>query len=162
MKPVYLVIGLGVAGLIVSGLWVGNKSSHMELEGEIKLVRTYAIDERSSFAILDLRLKNPAKYGYVVRKADLLLDRPGIKPEEAMVITEMDARRIFQQLPGLGPKYNDHIMLKERYPSGGTVDKMIVGKFELPEAELEKRVRFRVILEEADGVLTEISEKRGR
>ncbi len=152
-------LGLAVVAAVVGGGIFLNRGSHIVLLGEIKKVRTHEVDEKSSVAIVDFRFVNPADYPFMVRSVELFLDGPaGKTPIPGMVVADSDARRLLEAIPELGPKYNDSLKVRDRLPARASDDRMIAARFEVPVAELNARSRFRLRVEEVDGVVSELIE----
>jgi hypothetical protein len=151
------IIGLAVVAAVVGwGLYM-NRGSHVVLRGEIRKVRLHKVDDNSSVAILDFRFDNPADYPLVVRSAQLFLEG-GKEPVEGAVVADMDAKRLLQAIPELGPKYNDSLKVRDRIPPRSSDDRMITARFEVPVADLEKRKTFRIRVEDVDGAISELTE----
>ncbi len=155
-----LAAGLVAVGAMVIGFLSLTKDAVIQVTGDIQKVRIGALDERGSIAILDFRVTNPAGYPYVVRSAELFLENKAGERKTGRAIADMDVKRVLQAFPILGPKYNDTIRTKEKFPPKTTVDKMIASRFEMSEAELNARTRFIVRIEDVDGAVNELVEKR--
>lgn len=152
------VIGLAIVAAIVGGGLYLNRGSHVVLRGQIQKVRIHAVDDNSSVAILDFRFVNPADYPLVVRTVELTMEKPEGEPVEGIVVADMDARRLLEAIPEMGPKYNDSLKLRDRIEPKGSDDRMIAARFEIPVTELEKRKRFRIRVLDVDGAVSELVE----
>ena len=157
-RALFPLLGLGVVLAIVGGALLSNRGSHVVLNGEMKKVRTYAVDERSSAAIIDFRFVNPANYPFVVRQVDLFVVGKDGKETAGMVVSDLDAKRLLEAVPTLGPKYNDTLKTRDRVMPRQSDDRMVAARFEIPEADLAARARFRIRVEEVDGAVSEILE----
>jgi hypothetical protein len=122
-------------------------------------VRTAPLDEGSSVAVLDFRVSNPADYPFVVRTVTVTVEDASGNRVDGETISEMDAKRMFEQLPLLGQKYNDSLIMGNRIAPHATEDRMIAARFEEPEAKLDSRKRMLIRVDEVDGAVQEISEK---
>ena len=71
----------------------------------------------------------------------------------------MDATRLFEALPVLGPKFNPTLRMRDRIGSHGLADRMIAARFQTPMAVLDGRRRFVVRIEEVDGKVFEYKER---
>ena len=165
-RLLFPVFGFVVVAAIVIGALYSNRGSRMELNGEIKKVRIHAIGDRSSVAIIDFRLSNPADYPFMIRTVQLFLDPAGdpTTSVEGAVVAEVDVRRLFDAVPELGPKYNDSLKVRDRLEPKSTNDRMIAARFDLAAADLERRLRFRVRLVDLDssGSVSEIGESKAK
>src|SRR5262249_46449521 len=117
------------------------------------------LDEKSSIAVLDFRLTNPSDVVFVVRTVTAVLEDKNGNRTEGQTISEMDAKRMFEQLPLLGQKYNETLLMRDKISSHASQDRMVSARFELPEERLTGRGRFLVKIEDVDGAISELSEK---
>ncbi len=154
----FLILGILAVTVLVAGLLVWSRGSHLELKGQILKVRTLSLEENSSLAVLDFRFSNPSDLRFVVRQVDVsLVDGKGnVLP--GAVVSEMDAQRIFQYYPLLGQKYNPTLVMREKIASRETKDRMVAVRFEVPEAQLKARKRLLIRVEDVDGMVSEITE----
>lgn len=154
------LIGLAVMAAVVGGGLYLNRGSHVALNGEIKKVRLHEVDARNSVAILDFRFSNPADYQFMVRTIELFMEAgaPGSEPVPGFIVADIDAKRLLDAIPDLGPKYNDSLKVRDRIPPKASDDRMIAARFEVPVADLQKRTRFRIRIEDVDGAVSELTE----
>jgi len=153
-----VAIGIVVAATVAAIVLKVNLGAHMVLDGSLKSVRVIAIEQASAM-VVDFRLSNPAGYPFVVRTVSLIAEIGG-KPIEGTVVADVDAKRLIDYYPAIGPKYNDTLRMKDRILPGQTVDRMVAARFEVPEAKLQARTRLTLRIEEVDGQVTEIFEKQ--
>lgn len=154
-------VGLAVIGLLVAGMLFLNRGSRVVLDGEIKKVRTHEADEKSSVAIIDFRFANPARYPLVVRSVEVILEgQAGSQPVAGAVVADMDAKRFLDAYPDLGPKFNDSLKVRDKIAPGTADDRMIAARFEVPVTELNRRKRFRIVVLDVDGAVSELAEKQ--
>ena len=164
-RLLYPLLGLAAVAAIVLGALYTNRGARMELSGEIQKVRTHAIGERSSVALIDFRASNPADYPFMIRTVEVFLDGSGgVPPVEGAIVADVDARRLFDAVPGLGPKYNDSLKVRDQLGPKSVNDRMIAARFDLPVADLDRRVRFRLRLQDIDsgGAFSEITESKAK
>jgi hypothetical protein len=144
-------IGLAIIALAVGGIFVMQRGDRMELPGKILKVRTAPLDEDSSVAVIDFRMTNPSNILFEVREVTVELDDNQGKSYLGQSVSEVDAKRLFEGLPVLGPKFNPTLLMRERLGSRGSADRMIAARFQAPMALLDGRKRFVVRIEEVDG-----------
>lgn len=149
----YFLAGLAVVSLAVMLILRSQRGGHMELAGSILKVRTLSTDENSSVALIDFRASNTADYPWMVRSVSV-----SVNGAEGSAISDVDAARLFQYFPLLGPKYNDSLTTRMRIPPHQSVDRMIAARFEIPEARLRARKGLLIRVEEVDGAVSEIVE----
>jgi len=154
-------IGLAIVAIAVSAVLYMQRGARVGLTGKILKVRTEALDENSSIAVIDFRFVNPSDYPFVVRTVTVVLEDSSGNQYNGQTVSEMDAKRLFEGMPILGPKYNDTLVMGNRIPPRGSEDRMVAARFEAPVARLEPpaRKRFLVRIEDVDGPITELSEK---
>jgi hypothetical protein len=157
-KELLIGIGIGLVALIAVAttvMWV-NKGSHVVLEGSIQTVRTQDLDG-ASVMVVDFRATNPSNYAYVVREVKLILDLDGQKTEGA-VVADMDAKKLFEYYPALGQKFNDTMKMRDKVQPKETVDRMVMVRFEAPEAKIKANKGVVVRIEEVDGLISELKQ----
>ena len=153
-------IGLAVILAAIGGVLYMQRGAHVELKGSVLKVRTLALEENGSLAVVDFRFANSADYPFVVRSCTILIEDAAGKTVEGTSVPEIDIRRIFDYYPLLGKKYNDSLVLKDKIPGRESQDRMIAARFEVPVAQLEKRKRLWVRIEDVDGPVSELAEVR--
>ena len=78
VSPAPLGIGLVVVALGIAGVFYMQRGAHLELKGAILKVRTQAMDENSSVAVIDFRFVNPSNYPFVVKEVEVtMVDKDG-------------------------------------------------------------------------------------
>jgi hypothetical protein len=156
----FIGIGVVICAIAVFVIVYMQRGAHLDLEGSIQKVRTLPMDEQSSVAIIDFRMHNPSDYPFLVRKAEVSAVGPNGAPLEGAVISEVDAKKLFQYFPQLGPKYNNTLLMSARINPKQSVDRMLAARFEVPEKVLQSRQNLRIHIDEIDGPAAEISEKK--
>jgi hypothetical protein len=152
-------IGVAVVAIAVTLIVYMKRGARVGLTGQVLKVRTLALDDNSSLAVLDFRINNPSDVNFVVRTVTVVLEDPKGNSTEGDTVSEVDAKRMFEQLPILGQKYSTTLVMRDRVDNHTTQDRMVSGRFSLPESALQSRKRLLVRIEEVDGQISEISEK---
>ena len=159
VNPVALVGGLLVVAAGIGGVFYMQRGAHVELKGGVLKVRTQAMDEKSSVAVIDFRFVNPSNYPFMVKEVTVsIVDKDG-KTLEGQPVSELDARRLFQYYPQLGQKYNDSLMMRDKIMGRQSMDRMIATRFEETEATIESRRKLTVRIVDVDGPVAELQEK---
>jgi hypothetical protein len=160
-KP--LLVALGIAVLVVvavvGGVFYVQRGAHVELQGKILKVRTAPLDENSSVAVLDFRFTNIADYPFAVREVTVALEDSSGNRIQGTTIAETDAQHLMEALPLLGQKYNPSLIVRDKIPGHASQDRMIAARFDIPEAQIEKRRQLTIRIEDVDGPVSEIKEK---
>ena len=131
----------------------------MQLPGKILKVRTAALDDDSSVAVIDFRITNPSDILFEVRTVTVEMEDAAGKNYLGQSSSETDAKALFEGLPVLGQKYNNTLMMRERISAHASQDRMIAARFQAPVSMLDARKRFVLRIEEVDGKTVEISER---
>jgi hypothetical protein len=152
-------IGLVVILIAVAAILYIQRGAHIELKGAVLKVRTLAMDEKSSVAVVDFRFANPSNYPFVVRSVDVSVTGADGQNYDSMAVSEVDAKRLFQYYPILGQKFNDTLLPRDKIPAHQSQDRMIVARFEVPVSQLETRKNLQIRIEDVDGPVSELSEK---
>ena len=155
---VFLGVGLAVVAVFVGIVLFSARGGHIELRGSIQKVRTMAADENSSIVVVDFRFVNPADYPFVVRTIEVKIEGKDGKTTEGSVISEVDAKKMFEYYPLLGQKYNDSLLSRERIAPHQQLDKMTCARFEIPEAQVQARRKLIIRVEDVDGAVSEIAQ----
>ncbi|MEO8371618.1 MAG: hypothetical protein ABI806_20695, partial [Candidatus Solibacter sp.] len=125
-------IGLAIIALAVGGIFVMQRGDRIELPGKILKVRTAELDQDSSIAVIDFRITNPSDVQFEVRTVTVEMEDNQGKSYLGQSVSEMDAIRLFEGLPVLGPKFNKTLLMRERLGSRGSADRMIAARFQAP------------------------------
>ena len=160
VNPVALVAGLVVVAFGIGGVFYMQRGAHVELKGAVLKVRTQAMDETSAVAVIDFRFVNPSNYPFVVREVVVSIQDKDGKTLQGLPVSELDARRLFQYYPQLGQKYNDSLMMRDKIMGRQSMDRMIVARFEAPEATVESRGKLTVRIVDVDGPEAELQESK--
>jgi hypothetical protein len=153
-------VGLVAVAIAVAWVLYIQRGAHIEPKGKILKVRTQALDNTSSVAVIDFRVANSSDYLIVVREVTVTLEDASGNPVDGMMVAEMDAQRLFQYYPLLGQKYNDTLKMRDRIPARQTLDRMIAARFEIPQAQLDARKKLTVRVDDVDGPFGELIETR--
>jgi hypothetical protein len=161
-KGFWIAFGIGVAAVavIVAGTLYMQRGAHIELTGSVLKVRTAAMDEYSSVAVVDFRFTNPADYAFVVRKVEVSILGADGNTYPGFPVSETDVNRLFEYYKTLGQKFNDSLMAREKIKPRSTEDRMIVVRFEAPERIIESRKQLTVRIEDVDGPVSELVAKQ--
>ena len=160
VNPVTLGVGLAVVALGVAGMLYMQRGAHVELTGKVLKVRTQAMDEASSVAVVDFRFVNSADYQFMVKQVDVFIEDKDGKVIEGQTVSELDARRLFQYYPLLGQKFNDTLLLRNRIGPRTSQDRMVAARFEVPEEKVAARRKITVRITDVDGPVSEVVEQK--
>ena len=153
-------IGIAVVAILIAGVFRVQRGAHKELRGSILKVRTLALEEKSSVAVIDFRFTNPSDHPFDVREVQVILTGEKGNDIEGVVIAEVDAQKLFEYYPALGQKFNQSLVVRTRVKPRESMDRMIAARFDLPESDLAKRKQLRIRIEEIDGPTSDIVERQ--
>jgi len=148
---IFLGIGVVVVAIALVFILYGNKGSHLDLKGGILKVRTGAIDENSSAAVLDFRVQNTSDVPLVVRDVTITADPPSGDPIESQIIAKRDYQQLLLFNRFLGQQYNEGLSIKDKIAPHQQVDRMVAARFEVPQAQLDKAKQIRMVIADMDG-----------
>ena len=154
---IFFGIGLVAVAIAVVVILSANKGSHLELQGKILKVRTGALGERNSIAVMDFRVLNPSDLPFTVRNVEISLEKASGEMEDGATISKSDLKQLFQYNRFLGDQYNEGLGLQDAIAPHATVDRMVAVHFEVSDEELEKAQAVHVSIQDVNGPLWETS-----
>ncbi len=158
----YAGIGVVLLSILVASIFWVQRGAHVELVGSIQKVRTLAPEENSTVAIIDFRFHNPSDYAFVVRRVEAYLTKADGTEVEGAVVSDVDAKRVFEYYPALGQKFNDSLTIRTKVAPKQSMDRMLAVRFELPEQQFQHRKGLRIHVVELDGPESDIREGQAR
>src|SRR6266542_2435254 len=140
-KQLGIAFGIGAAVIAIAVIWIFyiQRGAHIELKGKVLKVRTQSLDENSSVAIVDFRFLNPADYPFVVRSVEISIAGKDGQSLPGQVVSEVDAKRLFEAFPVLGQKFNTSLLMRDKIAPHASEDRMIAARFEIPQQDLDAR-----------------------
>jgi hypothetical protein len=156
-KQLLIFFGIGVVAIAIAVVVIltANKGSHLQLQGKILKVRTGALGEGNSIAVLDFRVSNPSDVPFIVRNVEISLEKQNGEMLDGVTVSKSDLKRLFQYNRFLGDQYNDGLSLQDTIPPHGMVDRMVAAHFEVSDQDLEKAKAVHVSIQDVDGPLWE-------
>ncbi len=115
----------------------GNKGSHLQLQGKILKVRTGALGDGNSIAVLDFRVENPSDIPFVVGNVEMSLEKKNGEMVDGVTVSKADLKQLFQYNRFLGDQYNDGLGMKDTIAPHATVDRMVAVHFEVGNQDLD-------------------------
>jgi hypothetical protein len=150
-------IGLVAVAIAVVVIVVGNKGSHLQLEGKILKVRTGSLGEGNSIAVMDFRVENPSDRPFVVRNVEISLEKENGESVDGVTVSKADLKQMFQYNRFLGDQYNEGLGMKDTIAPHSMVDRMVASHFEVSDQDLEKAKAVHLSIQDMDGPLWETS-----
>jgi hypothetical protein len=152
-KRLAIFVGVGFLVVLVAAfaIFFGNEQNHLELKGEIIKIRTGAIDEHNSAAVLDFRLENPTAVLFEVRQVKVTAEEPNGDKLEGDIISKSDFKQLLEFNKFLGKQFNDGLSIRDKIQPHQTVDRMLAVRFEVAQPQLDKARQIRLWIEDMDG-----------
>src|SRR5580700_2813912 len=148
---IFFGIGVLVVGVAVFLAVSGNEGSHLQLQGKILKVRTGALGDGNSIAVLDFRVENPSDVPFVVGNVEVSLEKKNGEMVEGVTVSKSDLKQLFQYNRFLGDQYNNGLGLKDTIAPHATVDRMVAGHFEVGNQDLDSAKAVHLSLHDVDG-----------
>ena len=154
--------GVGLVAIAIAVAWIlyMQRGAHIEPAGKILKVRTLALDDNSSVAVVDFRVINSSDYTVIVREVTVTEEEANGQTADGSAVSETDAKRLFQYYPILGQKFHDSLIIRDHIKPHETLDRMIAARFEMPQARLDARKRIKIRIEDVDGPSGELIETK--
>lgn len=156
-KRFLIFSGAALVAIVVAVVIIltANKGSHLELDGKIMKVRTGALGEGNSIAVMDFRVTNPSDLPFIVRNVDVTIEKPDGEMVDGVTISKSDLKQLFQYNRFLGDQYNDGLGLQDTIAPHATVDRMVAAHFEVSDTDLAKAKALHLSIQDVDGPLWE-------
>ena len=148
---IFVGVGVVLVAIALGVIVYGNKGSHLELKGEIIKIRTGAIDEHNSAAVLDFRVQNVSDIPFVVGDVKVFAEPANGEKTEAIIISKSDFKQLLDFNKFLGKQFNEGLSLRDRVPPHQTIDRMVAVRFEMPHSQLEQSKQIRLWIRDVDG-----------
>ena len=146
---------MAVIAIAVVLILSSTKGSHLVINGKILKVRTGALSDNDSIAVMDLRMENPSNLAFVVRQVEVTLEEKDGTMADGLVVAKGDLKQLFQFNRFLGDQYNDSLTIKDQIAPHATVDRMLAARFEVKKQDLEAAKAIHVSIQDMDGPLFE-------
>jgi len=159
-KQFLIFFGVGVIAIAIAVVTIlsANKGSHLQLQGKILKVRTGALSDQDSIAVLDFRVENPSNVPFVVRQVEVTLEKKDGGSEEGVDVAKSDLKSLFQFNRFLGDQYNDALTIQDTIAPHSTVDRMVAARFDVKNQDLEAAKAIHLSIQDVDGPLFETSQ----
>jgi hypothetical protein len=159
-KQFLIFFGVGVVVVVVAVITIlsVNKGSHLELKGKILKIRTGALSDQDSIAVVDFRVENPSNVPFVVRQVEVTLEKKDGGTAEGITVAKGDLKQLFRYNRFLGDQYNEALTIKDTVPPHGMVDRMVAARFDVTNKDLEASKAIHLSIQDLDGPLWETSQ----
>jgi hypothetical protein len=154
---IFFGVGLVAIGIAIFAIVSSTKGAHLELQGKVLKVRTGALSDDDSIAVLDFRVENVSDVPFVVRLVEVTLDKQDGNTVQGVNVSKGDLKRLFQYNRFLGDQYNDALTIKDPIPPHAKVDRMVAARFDVKNRDLEAAKAIHLTIQDMDGALFETS-----
>jgi hypothetical protein len=158
-KRLLIFVGIGIiaVGVAVFLAVSGNEGSHLELKGKILKVRTGALGDGNSIAVLDFRVENTSNIPFVVGNVEVSLEKKSGEMLDGVTTSKSDLKQLFEYNHFLGDQYNDGLGMKDTIAPHSMVDRMVAAHFEVSNEALDSAKAVHLSLHDVDGPSWETS-----
>jgi hypothetical protein len=158
-KQLLIFVGIGIiaVGVAVFLAVSGNEGSHLELKGKILKVRTGALGDGNSIAVLDFRVENTSNIPFVVGNVEVSLEKKSGEMVDGVTTSKSDLKQLFEYNRYLGDQYNDGLGMKDTIAPHSMVDRMVAARFEVSNQALDSAKAVHLSLHDVDGPSWETS-----
>jgi hypothetical protein len=158
-KRLLIFVGIGVVavGIAVFLTVTGNAGSHLQLQGKILKVRTGALGDDNSIAVLDFRVENPSDIPFVVGNVELTIEKKNGEMADGVTTSKPDLKQLFQYNRFLGDQYNEGLGMRDTIAPHSMVDRMVAARFEMSSKNLDAAKTVHLSLHDVDGPAWETS-----
>jgi hypothetical protein len=158
-KRLLIFVGIGIiaVGVAVFLAVSGNEGSHLELKGKILKVRTGALGDGNSIAVLDFRVENTSNIPFVVGNVEVSLEKKSGEMLDGVTTSKSDLKQLFEYNRFLGDQYNDGLGMKDTIAPHSMVDRMVAAHFEVSNEALDSAKAVHLSLHDVDGPSWETS-----
>jgi hypothetical protein len=158
-KQLLIFFGIGIlaVGVAVFLVVTGNEGSHLKLQGKILKVRTGALGDGNSIAVLDFRVTNPSNVPFVVGNVEVSLEKKNGEMVDGVTTSKSDLKQLFEYNHFLGDQYNDGLAMRDTIAPHSMVDRMVAAHFEVSNEVLDSCKAVHLSLHDVDGPSWETS-----
>jgi hypothetical protein len=158
-KQLLIFFGVGIlaVGVAVFLAVSGNEGSHLQLKGKILKVRTGALGDGNSIAVLDFRVENPSDIPFVVGNVEASLEKKNGEMVDGATTSKSDLKQLFEYNKFLGDQYNDGLAMRDTIAPHTMVDRMVAVHFEVSNEVLDAAKAVHLSLHDVDGPSWETS-----
>lgn len=155
-----LTFGLLGAALVAGGIYFYNEGATPTLDGEITEVRTLAMDEASSVAVVNFRGVNSSDRSVFIHQREVTMIDENGEPRVGAPVHVSDIQNLFQYFPILGGMKDAPLLPRTEIEPGKELRGLVAAQFDLPKHELDARQSLVVKFYNDQGRYTELSETR--
>ena len=153
----FALTGLTGAFVLAALFYFAAYDQAARIDGAITEVRTLAMDQNASVAIVDFEGANTSNILFVVDDREIIVvDENGI-PYEGSTISAFDLKQLFKFFTGLGEMKNEPLLRSTKLAPGDRVQGVIAARFEISKDQIDARRELILRVTDVDGGVSEFS-----
>jgi hypothetical protein len=155
-----LTFGLLGAALVAGAIYFYNEGATPTLAGEITEVRTLAMDEASSVAVVNFAATNTSDRIVFIHQREVTMTDENDAALTGLPVQVADIQNLFQYFPILGGMKDAPLLPRTEVEPGAELRGLVAARFDLPKHELDARKSLVVKFYNEQGRSTELAETR--
>ena len=153
----FILAGLGGALALAALFYFLAYDQAARIDGTITNVRTLAMDEYASVAIVDFEGANSSDILFVVEDREIIVvDENGIR-YEGSTIGAFDLEQLFKYFTALGEMKNEPLVRSTKLAPGDTIQGVVAARFEISKDQIDARRELILRISDADGGISEFN-----
>lgn len=155
-----LTFGLLGAGLVAGAIYFYNEGATAALAGDVTEVRTLAMDEASSVAVVNFKGMNTSDRSVFIHQREVTIFDESGAAHVGLPVHVSDLQSLFQYFPILGGMKDAPLLPRTEIEPGAELRGLVAARFNLPKHELDARKSLVVKFYNDQGRYTELTETR--
>ncbi len=155
-----LTFGLLGAALVAGAIYFYNEGATPTLAGEVTEVRTLAMDEISSVAVVNFKGLNTSERSVFIHQREVTVFDESGAAHVGLPVHVSDLQSLFQYFPILGGMKDAPLLPRTEIEPGTELRGLVAARFDLPKHALDARTSLVVKFYNEAGRSTELSEVR--
>ena len=151
----FILAGLGGSLALAAGFYFLAYDQAARVDGTITNVRTLAMDERASVAIVDFEGSNSSDILFVVDDRKIIVVDENGFPYEGSTIGAFDLKQLFKYFTALGEMTSEPLISSTKLAPGDKVKGVIAARFEISKDQVDARRELILRLTDVDGGISE-------
>ena len=127
-----LTFGLLGAALVAGAIYFYNEGATPTLDGQLTEVRTLAMDEASSVAIVNFRGVNTSDRTIFIHQRELTMTDENGAAHIGLPVQVVDIKSLFQYFPILGGMKDEPLLPRTEIEPGAVLRGLVAARFNLP------------------------------
>jgi len=158
MERLKIIVGFGLLGaLVVAGsILFYNRGAKPTIEGRITQVRTLAMDQENSVAIVNFLAENTSDRVLIINRRELEVIDGNDNRHVGMTISAPDIAELFKYFKALGGMGDAPLVPRLEVAPGDEIRGLMAARFPVPKHELDARKTIKIKVSNIRGRTSEI------